>query len=233
MVCATNEGLYATCSPYCPGIMRFTSTSTTGTERKIELTLNNEGLNEAAISGVSGTSLQFIMILTDLFAVCNVLNIDFKGFFGYVAGAAAEIVERFQLEKSTGASLPGIDINNYKTNLPMGKGLSSSAAVCVLVVKCFSAQYSLNLSVNECMEIAYRGELRTLSRCGRMDQCVAMGTGKVGCMEFDRQDCYLRILTCKKSLHFVVADLNRGKNTVQILKALSSCFPYPQDEISV
>jgi galactokinase len=31
----------------------------------------------------------------------------------------------------------GIHIVNYKNDLPMGKGLSSSAAVCVLVAKCF------------------------------------------------------------------------------------------------
>lgn len=130
-------------------------------------------------------------------------------------------------------ALSGIDINNYKTTLPMGKGLSSSAAVCVLVVKCFAAVYDLDLSLNECMEAAYRGEMRTPSKCGRMDQCVAMGPGRIGCMEFDREDCHLRTLSCREPLYFVVADLNRKKNTVEILRSLSACFPFPHDKKSV
>lgn len=152
-------------------------------------------------------------------------------YFGYVAGTAAEILDRYSLRHRP--DLPGIDIDNYKTTLPMGKGLSSSAAVCVLVAKCFSSLYALGLSMNECMEVAYRGEMRTPSKCGRMDQCVAMGPQRVGCMRFDTQDCHLRLLNCTKPLHFVVADLNRGKNTVAILKALSACFPVPSDAVSV
>jgi galactokinase len=112
----------------------------------------------------------------------------------------------------------------------MGKGLSSSAAVCVLVVRCFSALYGLDLSLAAVMELAYCGERRSPSRCGRMDQCVAMGGGRAGVMEFDRQDCHLRLLPCKRPMHFVVADLNRSKNTTKILQALQACFPYPRDE---
>ena len=32
----------------------------------------------------------------------------------------------------------GVHIKNYLNTLPMGKGLSSSAAVCVLVAECFN-----------------------------------------------------------------------------------------------
>ncbi len=86
-----------------------------------------------------------------------------------MAGTCLEILESF------GQAITfGIIIDNYKTNLPMGKGLSSSAAVCVLIVNCFNIVYGLNLSLQDRMEIAYRGEIRTPSRCGRMDQCVAM-----------------------------------------------------------
>ncbi len=35
---------------------------------------------------------------------------------------------------------------NYKTTLPMRKGLSSSAAVCVLIVKCFNETYGLGMT---------------------------------------------------------------------------------------
>lgn len=153
-----------------------------------------------------------------------------QGFFCYVAGTAAALLKRYPV---CGLSQPGIDINNYKTTLPMGKGLSSSAAVCVLVVQCFSVVFGLDISVNECMELAYRGEMLTASKCGRMDQCVAMGPARIGCMEFDRTDCHLQLLSCKTPLYFVVADLNRGKCTVEILRSLSACFPFPLDETAV
>lgn len=53
------------------------------------------------------------------------------GFWSYVAGVAYWML----VEQQVG----GIVIDNYETTLPMNKGLSSSAAVCVLV--CFSLHH--------------------------------------------------------------------------------------------
>jgi galactokinase len=91
----------------------------------------------------------------------------------YVAGTAAELITCYQFrERIAGLQrLPGIFINNYETSLPMQKGLSSSAAICVLVATCFNKVFSLGLSMEEIMDLAYRGEKRTPSGCGRMDQC--------------------------------------------------------------
>jgi hypothetical protein len=58
----------------------------------------------------------------------------------------------------------GIEIRNYRTTLPMKKGLSSSAAVCVLVVQAFSDFFQLNLPLPQVMELAYLGEMKTPSR---------------------------------------------------------------------
>jgi hypothetical protein len=58
-------------------------------------------------------------------------------------------------------SSSGIYINNYRTTLPMGKGLSSSAAVCVLVTKCFNEAYGLELTLKEIMETAYKVRFRS------------------------------------------------------------------------
>jgi galactokinase len=91
------------------------------------------------------------------------------GFFSYVAGTAYVIVERY-LKRRPDTFQYGISINNFKTTLPMRKGLSSSAAVCVLTAKCFDAVYELDLDMKEIMEIAYLGELASPSKCGRMDQ---------------------------------------------------------------
>ena len=41
-------------------------------------------------------------------------------------------------ESESESESEGIHIVNYRNDLPMGKGLSSSAAVCVLVAKCFN-----------------------------------------------------------------------------------------------
>lgn len=55
------------------------------------------------------------------------------GFFSYAAGVAYKLL--------TDARIGGIEIHNYKTTLPLKKGLSSSAAVCVLVAKAFNQLY--------------------------------------------------------------------------------------------
>lgn len=86
----------------------------------------------------------------------------------------------------------GIIIDNYKTTLPLSKGLSSSAAACVLAVRAFSKIFDLDLDVNQEMELAYLGETTTPSKCGRMDQCVAFGNKPV-LMIFDGDD-----LTCEE-----------------------------------
>lgn len=147
------------------------------------------------------------------------------GIFSYVAGTAAVILSRYAT-----IIKQGIKIRNYKTTLPMKKGLSSSAAVCVLVVKSFASCFNLTLDLQEIMELAYKGEMLTPSQCGRMDQCVAMGPGAIGVMEFDRQACNLKLIPCAKPLHFVVADLKASKDTVVILKDLNACFPEAKSE---
>ena len=53
MVCATNEGLFASCSSFKPDVLRFTSTSTDGQQECIELPLNITYLAEVAASDVS------------------------------------------------------------------------------------------------------------------------------------------------------------------------------------
>lgn len=45
------------------------------------------------------------------------------------------------------AAAAGVSIDNYKTSLPTKKGLSSSAAVCVLVVRALALIYGLELSL--------------------------------------------------------------------------------------
>lgn len=45
------------------------------------------------------------------------------------------------------SGVDGVTVDNYLTTLPMKKGLSSSAAVCVLVVRALCLAYGLELSI--------------------------------------------------------------------------------------
>ena len=143
------------------------------------------------------------------------------GYFSYIAGVAAYI--------STFYKIGGMDLNCYKVTLPQKKGLSSSAAICVLAARAFNRLYGLNLTVRGEMEAAYYGELLTPSRCGRLDQACAYGKGIVN-MKFDGD--ILEVLPAKigAPLHFVFADLKSKKDTVAILRNLNSAYPYPRTE---
>ena len=154
------------------------------------------------------------------------------GFFSYVAGTVAVLLHRSSALRDKSLTC-GIRIHNHETTLPMRKGLSSSAAVCVMIASCVNEVYGLGMSMAEVMEAAYLGEMATPSRCGRMDQCVAMGPHKIALMEFDDDRCELTVLHNQRALYFVVADLRAAKDTVVILRSLNQCFPRAQDTAQV
>ncbi|MEI7846020.1 MAG: GHMP kinase, partial [Chloroflexota bacterium] len=89
------------------------------------------------------------------------------GFWSYIAGVAYQMLINYHVR--------GLVINNYRTDLPIKKGLSSSAAICVLAARAFNRVYDLKMTTRGEMEIAYQGEITTPSRCGRMDQGCAFG----------------------------------------------------------
>jgi galactokinase len=74
------------------------------------------------------------------------------------------------LQHHRGIISRGIIIHNHTTSLPVKKGLSSSAAVCALVVRALDQLFGLKMSLPDVMETAYQGERMTPSKCGRMDQ---------------------------------------------------------------
>ncbi len=133
----------------------------------------------------------------------------------YIAGAACA----FLREHDAG----GMDLRITGRSLPVGRGLSSSAAVCVITVRALGELEGLDLGVREEMELAYRGELLTGSRCGRMDQVCAMGTA-VSVMTFSGGDVDVRPIEVGCDLHFLVVDLGQTKDTRRILAALQSAF---------
>ena len=106
-------------------------------------------------------------------------------FFRYCAGVASYMLEWYKVG--------GVRITITDMTLPMKSGLSSSAAICVLVARAFNLIYKLNLNTMGEMNIAYVGELRTSSRCGRLDQACAFGV-KPNLMTFDGDEIEVQTL---------------------------------------
>ncbi|MBD1929726.1 GHMP kinase [Trichocoleus sp. FACHB-90] len=138
------------------------------------------------------------------------------GFWSYAAGVAYQFLSHYQVK--------GLEIDNYLTDLPIQKGLSSSAAICVLVARAFNRVYDLKMTVREEMEFAYLGEITTPSGCGRMDQACAYGNQPI-LMIFDGDRADVIELKIQKNLFFVIVDLGAGKNTQEILSQLNQCYP--------
>ncbi len=159
---------------------------------------------------------------------CRMNEQELKGvaksgsFFSYCAGVASYMLEWYQVG--------GVKITLKSMTLPMKSGLSSSAAICVLVARAFNKLYRLNLNTMGEMNIAYVGELRTSSRCGRLDQACAFGV-KPNLMTFDGDEVEVKTLNVKKHLYWVFADLCAAKDTIKILRDLNKGFPFASNEM--
>jgi UTP-glucose-1-phosphate uridylyltransferase/mevalonate kinase len=139
-----------------------------------------------------------------------------------MAGVAYQVATNYRVR--------GLIIHNTKTDLPMKKGLSSSAAICVLTARAFNRVYDLKLTTRGEMELAYMGEITTPSRCGRMDQGCAFGTRPV-LMTYDGDLLDTQEVQVTTDLHFVIVDLHAKKDTLEILNKLNRCYPFAETEI--
>jgi UTP-glucose-1-phosphate uridylyltransferase/mevalonate kinase len=144
------------------------------------------------------------------------------GFWSYIAGVAYQALVNHHVR--------GLVIDNYKTDLPVKKGLSSSAAICVLAARAFNRVYDLKLTIRGEMELAYQGEITTPSRCGRMDQGCAFGNRAV-LMTFDGDRLDTAELQVDRDLYFVVVDLLSQKDTMEILNRLNRCYPFAENKV--
>lgn len=143
------------------------------------------------------------------------------GFFSYVAGVASYINDNY--------TVGGVKITILDQDLPLKSGLSSSAAICVLVARAFNQLYRLKMNIKGEMQAAFRGEQRTPSRCGRLDQACAYGVKPV-LMDFDGVEIDSRELRVGTTFHWVIANLMASKDTIKILADLNKAYPFPQSE---
>jgi galactokinase len=159
-------------------------------------------------------------------ATVDVLDASARGgdFFAYAAGVAAEMVERYDVG--------GLRLEVTANDLPVAKGLSSSAAICVLVARAFDRAYGLGLSRRDEMALAYAGERRTGSQCGLMDQVCAYGRTTTF-LTFDGPRFEVEPLAVGATMHLLVVDLRVGKDTRRILADLNACFPDTPGTVAV
>jgi len=144
------------------------------------------------------------------------------GYWSYIAGAAYQILTHYHVR--------GLVINNYKTDLPIKKGLSSSAAISVLTSRAFNRIYDLKMTIRGEMEMAYLGEITTPSRCGRMDQGCAYGDRPI-LMTFDGDHMDVTELHVPQDLYYVIVDLLAQKDTMEILARLNRSYPFSDNEV--
>jgi UTP-glucose-1-phosphate uridylyltransferase/mevalonate kinase len=144
------------------------------------------------------------------------------GFWSYIAGVAYQALTHYHVR--------GLVIDNYSTDLPIKKGLSSSAAICVLAARAFNRVYDLKLTTRGEMELAYQGEITTPSRCGRLDQGCAFGNRPV-LMTFDGDRLETEELHVNEPLFFLLVDLQAKKDTLEILNRLNRCYPFARNDV--
>jgi galactokinase len=147
---------------------------------------------------------------------------DQSEFFRYCAGVAHQMLVAHRVPG-------GIELRITSMDLPLRKGVSSSAAVCTLVARAFDAVYGLGLFPHELMELAYLGERLTGSQCGRMDQACIYGKTPV-LLTFEKS-ASIRVEPVfpagEISMFFV--DLAGRKDTVRILADLQRSYLASRD----
>jgi len=141
------------------------------------------------------------------------------GFWRYIAGVAAVVSQ----DKP---DVKGLKVDISRVDLPMKKGLSSSAAICVLIARAFNQVYQLNEDVFWEMEMAYLGERLTGSLCGRMDQSCGYPEQPV-LLTFSNQKMDINGVKAASNLYLVLVDLGGAKNTVLILETLNLALTNP------
>ncbi|MCX7918819.1 MAG: GHMP kinase [bacterium] len=192
------------------------------------------GTNQGIYAKVKPNSDELIMTSTlpDGQRIPNRIKMDEKilfdtakrgGFFSYIAGVAYYVLRNYHVK--------GLTIDSYKMDLPIRKGLSSSAAINVLTARAFNYIYDLKLTKRGEMELAYLGEILTPSRCGRMDQACAYGRVPVF-LTFDGDNMEIEELHPQRPIYMVIVDLKKGKDTKQILADLNACYPNTKGKIA-
>jgi len=105
----------------------------------------------------------------------------------YIVGVVREL-------RRLRAAPPGAELA-LATSLPIGAGLSSSAALTVATAKALSLLAGKRLSAAALVEVAFRAEYHQVGvRCGRMDQTIAAHAEPGSALFFDTASGMLRLV---------------------------------------
>ncbi|HWN20102.1 MAG TPA: galactokinase [Gemmatimonadales bacterium] len=105
----------------------------------------------------------------------------------YIVGVVREL-------RSLGAAPSGAELA-FSTNLPLGAGLSSSAALTVATAKAVSLLAGKRLSPAALVEVAFRAEYHQVGvRCGRMDQTISVHAETGSALLFETSSGVLRLV---------------------------------------
>lgn len=143
---------------------------------------------------------------------------DPKEYFRFCVGVAHEVFRQHLVPGGINLRITGAD-------LPIEKGVASSAAVCLLVARAFDKVYSLGWSTKRTMDLAYQGERITGSLCGRMDQaCIFLSRMPVLLTFGVSGDTEAELLLPDRTIYMFFVDLGGRKNTVKILQDLHRAY---------
>jgi len=166
--------------------------------------------------GAEPTRRRTMSCLWDAAAVLEAAR-DPEEFFRHCAGVARGMMDQPGV---TG----GVELRIDRMDLPLKKGVSSSAAVCVLVASAFDRAYGLGLFPHEIMELAYQGERLTGSQCGRMDQACIFGKTPVLLSFTSQTDIRVEPVFPRRPVSLFFVDLAGEKDTIRILSDLQSAY---------
>jgi len=149
-----------------------------------------------------------------------------KSSLKYVNAVVIAILERYP-----DARVQGLDLE-ITSSIPMRKGLSSSAALCVSTARALSKVWGLDLSVDDVIMISYKAERGILGiGCGMMDQTASAHEYPLY-MDFSNGFEYEGI-DLKRLIPIVVGDVGGQRDTELILNTLNDAYFRKRDPLIV
>lgn len=148
-------------------------------------------------------------------------EINNNTFYSYICGTIYCLKKLYQVK--------GINIEITKMNLPIKKGLSSSASICISIIKAYNKLYNLNLKDEEIKNIAQKGEHKAKSKCGKLDQEAIM-MPNISHLIFKKDKTEIIPIKLKKHIPILIVDLKGNKNTKYIMKKFNHYLPLPKNQ---
>jgi len=141
-----------------------------------------------------------------------------NNFYSYICGTILYLKQNYK-------SISGIKIEITKMDLPIKKGLSSSAAICIIIAKAYNELYHLNLTDEEIKKVAYEGEHLANSKCGMLDQTSIL-SNDIMHITFYNNNTKTEKVKVKKNINILIVDLNGKKKKKKILKVFNEALPF-------